>query len=240
MSTPFPMPDLVRLPAGEFMMGESADDKFANDTERPAHQVCLAQDIAVGRYPVTVDEFCAFRPEHAEGDAPMLPAVNVTWHDAVAYTQWLSHETGHKFRLLSEAEWEYACRAGSGTPFACGSEINTVYANFLYHENGRRIGLGHRTSVGSYPANGFGLYDLHGNVCEWVADVWHQSYEAAPADGSAWMNGGEPAQRVVRGGAWDYLPRLLRSSWRDHLPAFAQRDNLGFRIATNDLTPHIP
>jgi formylglycine-generating enzyme required for sulfatase activity len=103
-------------------------------------------------------------------------------------------------------------------------------ANFLLDENGTRIGLGHRTAVGSYPPNQFGLCDLHGNVCEWVEDTWHPNYHGAPADGTAWIGPGDD-RHVVRGGAWDYLPRLLRSAWRDWRPADYRADNLGFRVA---------
>ena len=95
--------------------------------------------------------------------------------------------------------------------------------------------MGRRTLVGSYPANPFGLYDLHGNVCEWVADAWHPDYRDAPADGCTWNTPGNSQYRVIRGGAWDYLPRLLRSAWRDWRPADFRADNIGFRIATGDL-----
>lgn len=227
--------ELVRLPAGEFIMGESTSDKFANDTERPAHRVCLDEAILVGRYPVTVGEYRACRPEHAEGEDAALPVVNITWHEAVEYCDWLSQRAGSLFRLLSEAEWEMACRAGSRTPFSFGHEIDTTCANYFYNEQGEHVGPGRRTPVGSYPANDYGFQDMHGNVCEWVEDLWHPDYEGAPEDGSARVVSGGSDHRVVRGGAWDYLPRLLRSSWRDHAPPSAHRDNLGFRIATDDL-----
>ncbi|CAN5881824.1 formylglycine-generating enzyme family protein [soil metagenome] len=227
--------ELMRLTAGAFIMGESLNDKFANDTERPAHRVCCHDNILVGRYPVTVAEYRAYRPEHAHDEAAALPVVNVTWHDAVSYCDWLSQKTGALFRLLSEAEWEMACRAGSRAPFAFGHDIDTKAANYFYNEQGAHVGPGKRTPVGSYPANGFGLHDMHGNVCEWVEDLWHPDYEGAPEDGSAWVVNIGSGHRVVRGGAWDYLPRLLRSSWRDHALPSAHRDNLGFRIATEDL-----
>lgn len=222
---------MVNLPAGTFMMGETADDKFATDTERPAHRVVLLRTVALGCFPVTVGEYRAFAPHHDPDDASDLPVVNVSWDDAHAYCAWLWAETGTPFRLPSEAEWEYACRAGARAPFATGGEITPMDANFLYTENGERIGPGRRTPAGSYAANAFGLHDFHGNVCEWVEDVWHPGYAGAPVDGSAWTADGDHEQRVIRGGAWDYLPRLLRSAWRDALPHHHHRDNVGFRLA---------
>jgi formylglycine-generating enzyme required for sulfatase activity len=227
-------PLMVELRAGEFMMGENEGDKFANDTERPAHPVRIPAGLAFGCFPVTVGEFRRFRPDHARNEDGELPVVRVSWQDAQDYCRWLSEQTRRAYRLPSEAEWEYACRAGSCTVFARGDEITPTEANFLYDEHGMRIGLGRRTRVGSYPPNAFGFHDLHGNVCEWVEDTWHPSYSSAPNDGRAWVET-EDSRHVVRGGAWDYLPRLLRSSWRDWRPAGHRADNLGFRVATNDL-----
>jgi formylglycine-generating enzyme required for sulfatase activity len=215
-------------------MGESRGDKFANNTERPAHAVEVAP-FALGCFPVTVAEFRAFRPEHAADEDAELPVTNVNWRDAQAYCEWLSEIDGRRYRLPSEAEWEFACRAGSEGPFAFGAEIKPGQANYFYSESGKRIGPGQRTPCGAYPANNFGLHDLHGNVCEWVEDAWHPDYAGAPADGSAWMGGAHLGLRVIRGGAWDYLPRLLRSAWRDGLEETKRRDNVGFRVATSDL-----
>ena len=223
-------PWMVLLPSDEFMMGENPADKFANGTERPAHRVNFAERFALGKFPVTVGEFRRFRPGHWPDDDEPLPVVQINWHDAAAYCGWLAEKTNRPYRLPGEAEWEFACRAGSRTPFSSGSSITTASANFLYDENGLRTGLGHRTPVGNYPANAFGLHDFHGNVCEWVADAWHPDYIGAPADGSAWMDGHHHS-RVIRGGAWDYLPSLLRSSWRDRREANFHADNLGFRVA---------
>jgi formylglycine-generating enzyme required for sulfatase activity len=224
-------PAVVRLPAGSFRMGGADDDKFVTDTERPAHRVTIARAFALGRGPVTVAEYRAFAPGHAPDEDPAWPVVNVSWEEAGAYCAWLAAETGEPFRLPTEAEWEYACRAGSGASFAAGDELGLAAANFLYSEEGQRVGPGERTAVGLYPANAFGLHDLHGNVCEWVEDAWHPGYAGAPADGSAWSEAGAGGRRVIRGGAWDYLPRLLRSAWRDSLPAAHRRDNVGFRVA---------
>jgi formylglycine-generating enzyme required for sulfatase activity len=224
---------MVELPAGEFVMGENAGDKYANDTERPAHRVRFKECFALGKFPVTVGEFRRFHQEHAPEDGDDLPVVQVSWHDATAFCEWLTALTGREYRLASEAEWEYACRAGTRTPFATGEEITTTQANFLYDEAGIRVGPGYRTSVGGYPPNQFGLHDLSGNVGEWVGDSWHPNYQGAPTGGQAWFDVGNP-RRVVRGGAWDYLPRLLRSSWRDWRLGGERADNIGFRVATSD------
>ena len=228
------LPLMVQVPSGQFMMGENQGDKFANDTERPSRRVTNSADFALGKFPVTVGEFRRFYNDYTEEDDEALPVVRVSWREATEYCQWLTEQTGRDYRLPSEAEWEYACRAGSQTPFACGNEISTVDANFLYDENGARIGLGRRSAVGSFAPNGFGLCDVHGNVCEWVADTWHPNYLGAPINSAPWIERGD-ARRVIRGGAWDYLPRLLRSSWRDWRVGDQRADNIGFRVATSHL-----
>ncbi len=225
-------PLMVGLPSGEFCMGESAGDKFANDTERPAHPVRIGSGIAIGRFPVLEAEFGQFRPDHFTGNPLDWPVAHVNWLDAVAYCRWLSAQTARAYRLPSEAEWEYACRAASRTPFAWGNDLSAAEANYLYDESGLGVGLGRRTASGSYPPNAFGLCDLHGNVAEWTEDTWHPNYQGAPDDGKAWVVPGE-RRRVVRGGAWDYLPRLLRSSWRDWQFENHRADNLGFRVAAD-------
>jgi formylglycine-generating enzyme required for sulfatase activity len=137
------------------------------------------------------------------------------------YAAWLREQTGQPFRLLTEAEWEYCCRASTMTIFGTGDDIDPSQANYLYDEHGFKVGPGHRTPKGTYAPNAFGLEDMHGNVCEWVADVWRPTHDAILCDGL----------RVIRGGAWDYMPRLLRSAWRDFASPETRRDNLGFRIA---------
>jgi formylglycine-generating enzyme required for sulfatase activity len=225
------LPELVDLAPGRFSMGEQPDDKFANNTERPAHSVELAYYFALGRFPVTVAEFAGFDGRTFSDEEAALPVAGVSWDEAQNYCEWAGGECGWHLRLPSEAEWEYACRAGTETPFPSGPVLTPVDANFWYDESGWKVGPGRRTPVGAYPANRFGLYDMNGNVCEWVQDEWHPSLEAAPTDGRAWQTSGEAKLRVLRGGAWDYLPRLLRNCWRDFLAAEVRRDNVGFRIA---------
>jgi len=216
------VPVMIRVPAGSFIMGSSGDDKFANSTELPAHEMALLHDFEVAAFPVTESQFKSFK---GTGQDSPLPVVRVSWYEAVEYTQWLSLATGHRFRLLTEAEWEYCCRAGSLTIFASGDTLDPSEANYLYDEHGFKVGAGMRTPAGSFAPNAFGLEDMHGNVCEWVADAWRSSY-----------NGESAADfRVIRGGAWDYMPRLLRSAWRDFASPDTRRDNLGFRVAC-DLT----
>jgi formylglycine-generating enzyme required for sulfatase activity len=235
-STPRPWRDaeitplMIASPSGEFVMGETPGDKFANDTERPAHRARIPAGRALGCFPVTVGEYRHFAPGHAPGEPEDWPVTRVNWRDTQDYCDWLTRCTGRAYRLPIESEWEFACRAGSQGPFATGDEITTADANYLLNESGARVGPGHRTPVGSYPANAFGFYDLHGNVCEWVADTWHSDYLGAPENGSAWLDAGE-RRRVIRGGAWDYLPRLLRSSWRDWCFEDQRTDNIGFRVA---------
>src|SRR5581483_819273 len=225
------LPILVEVPAGEFIMGANDHDRFANDTERPPHRVGIAAFL-LGRFAVSVGEFRRFRPDHAPGEAADWPAVGVNWHDAQAYCAWSSERGGRRIRLPSEAEWEYACRAGSRSAFASGDDLDVEAANFLHDESGVRVGPGGRTSAGRFSPNAFGLCDLHGNVNEWVEDTWHPDYHGAPADGRAWIDALD-TRRVIRGGAWDYLPRLLRSAWRDWRPADQRTDNIGFRVASD-------
>jgi formylglycine-generating enzyme required for sulfatase activity len=220
---------MIDVPPGWFTMGETPGDRFASLNERPAHEVSIAPGLAFSVAPVTVAEFRRFRPGYLPEEAPDLPAVYVSWVDSAEYCAWLSLKTGHPYRLPSESEWEFACRAGSIGVYAFGDELKPTMANYLYAENGNRVGQGRRTPAGTFPANVFGLHDVHGNVCEWVADVWRPNYIGAPAEGSAWNGPGE--LRVLRGGGWDYIPRLLRCSHRDCLPRHCRRDNVGFRLA---------
>ncbi len=224
------IPATRTIPAGAFTMGELPDDKFANATERPAHPVRIAA-FNLGVHPITNAEFRAHDATHDPTAAPDHPVVRVSWHQATAYCEWLRDETAQPYRLLSEAEWEYAATAGQRTAYPRGADLTPADANYLYSEQGHRVGPGHPTPIGAYPTNPFGIHDLHGNVNEWTADPWHRTYEGAPTDGTAWIANGDPDHRVIRGGAWDQLPRLLRATNRDAQPTTTQSDNLGFRIA---------
>ena len=163
----------------------------------------------------------------------------MSWYDAVEFCKRLSQQTGQEYRLPSEAEWEYACRAGTTTPFHFGETITTDLANYFggitlpgdYGQGPRGGEYRERTTdVGSFPANGFGLYDMHGNVGEWCADHWHDSYEGAPTDGSAWVSSDENNLRLMRGGAWSSGPWTCRSAFRSWNSRDVRYDYLGFRV----------
>jgi len=214
----------LTIPHGSFLMGACLEDKFANDTERPRHRVEITRPFEIGVYPVTVAEWAIFETQHDSSAANDLPVVNVSHIDITRYLDWLNEaSTGPVWRLPSEEEWEYACRAGTETIFSTGDQLEKSDANFLFDEAIERIGPGCRTPVSTYPPNPWGLHDLHGNVAEWTASQWRPDSR----DGTACV----PHRYTIRGGAWDYLPRLLRSSWRDGLEEHTRRDNLGFRLA---------
>jgi formylglycine-generating enzyme required for sulfatase activity len=226
---------LAVIPPGTYQMGGVAEDKFVSAVELPRHPVTFEAGFALGVTPVTradwMEIFGSLPPACTPGLPETCPVVGVSFADIRQYLHELSSRQGVAYRLPSEAEWEYACRAGGPTVFPHGTRLSSTDANFLYDEIGESIGPGRTTPVACYPANAFGLFDLLGNVCEWTADLWHPGFDGAPADGSAWTHGGKPGCRTIRGGAWDHLPRILRSSWRDWAPESARWDNLGFRIA---------
>jgi formylglycine-generating enzyme required for sulfatase activity len=211
--------NFVALPAGRFRMGGLPEDKFVSAVELPRHEVEVAA-FELARHPVTRAQWFG-----GEVSNPELPVTGISFDEAESFAR------RYDCRLPSEAEWEYACRAGSATVFSHASDLGVADANFLYDESGVAVGRGAPMPVGSHPPNAFGLHDLLGNVCEWTADLWHPGYSGAPDDGLPWIDGGKPGHRVIRGGAWDHLPRLLRASWRDPAPESARWDNLGFRLA---------
>ncbi|MBX9637851.1 SUMF1/EgtB/PvdO family nonheme iron enzyme [Nitrosomonas sp.] len=227
-------PLLAVIPAGRFVMGSPQDEHGRTEREGPQHEVIIAQPFALGVYAVTFseyDRFCEATGKETPSDygwrRENRPVIGVSWHDAQAYCGWLNKQTGQFYRLPSEAEWEYACRAGTKTPFFTGETINSDQANF---------GEKHQKTlpVGSFAPNMFGLYDMHGNVWEWTQDCWHENYQNAPVDGSAWLeaNGGNCDRRVVRGGSWYFNPKFLRSADRDGYFTDVALDFLrGFRIA---------
>ena len=245
---------LVQIPEGEFMMGSPEEEVDRREAEGPQHLVHV-QEIWMGRYPVTQQEWrivagypkvnrdLDLNPSHFKGDR--LPVESVSWFDAVEFCDRLSQQTGFDYRLPTEAEWEYACRAGTTTPFHFGETITTELANYCGTDDER---LGWSGSYGDGPkgeyrekttpvdqfegTNQFGLYDMHGNVWEWCQDHWHENYKGAPSDGSAWLektlqnNNG----RVLRGGSWITPPRVCRSAYRYHDAPVDRNYNLGFRV----------
>jgi formylglycine-generating enzyme required for sulfatase activity len=209
-------------------MGGRQDDKFVSEVELPSREIVMEKGFLMSETPVTRDLWIAVMgglpPGNAQGLTGDAPVVCVSFPDAGAFCR----EIG--CRLPSEAEWEYACRAGSGTVFPHGSDVSTADANYLYDELGFQVGKGKLVSAGSYGRNAFGLCDMIGNVCEWVADAWHPGYNSAPMSTAPWLADGKKGCRVIRGGGWDHLPRVLRASWRDWAPESARWDNLGFRV----------
>jgi formylglycine-generating enzyme required for sulfatase activity len=222
-------PEMVVVPAGTFLMGSRNGE--GDDDERPQHKVTIVRPFAVSRFAVTFDEWDAAYGRGGVKHRPggwlrvrgRLPVINVSWEDAQAYAGWLSRETGKSYRLLSEAEWEYCCRAGTTTAYSGGDTIDKIQARF-----GRW--LAGPVEVGSFPPNVWGLHDMHGNVWEWCEDNWHPNYQGAPQDGSVWR-GGDTSFRVLRGGSWFYVPQNLRSADRRWArPGFRNYD-VGFRVA---------
>jgi formylglycine-generating enzyme required for sulfatase activity len=155
--------------------------------------------------------------------------MNVSWDDAKQYVAWIAKLTGKPYRLLTEAEWEYAARAGTTTTYSWGNDIVQGKANC--RSCGSQWDNQKTAPVGSFKQNAFGLRDMHGNVNEWVEDPWHNNYNGAPTDGSAWLEGGDESLRVLRGGSWDYDPQFLRSASRDRNTSDGRLSDLGFRLA---------
>src|SRR5271157_5316966 len=228
---------MVVAPQGRFTMG--SPEGQGNDFERPTHEVTIAKPFAVGKFELTFDDLdacaahgdCAQHVSDSGWGRDRRPAINVNWNDAQTYVKWLSRIPGKPYRLLSEAEYEYAARAGTETKYPWGDDIKL---NGKAMANCKGCGSqwdGKQTApVGSFVANRFGLYDMVGNVFEWTADCWHANYEGAPADGSAWTSG-NCGVRVVRGGSWVDIPDFLRSAARIGVFTDLRYHLLGFRVA---------
>ena len=236
-------PAMVVLPTGRFRMGSKNDERGRDDDEGPVRTVTISRSIAMGRYEVTFAEYDRFaratgrdRPD-GEGwwGRGNRPVIYVSQKDAQAYAAWLSNETGKRYRLPSESEWEYAARAGTSTRYSWGNEIGRNRANC--DGCGSKWDDKKTAPVGSFAANAFGLYDLHGNVWEWVEDCWHNNYEGAPSDGRAWTSGCDGGARaVVRGGSWYVIPQGVRSAYRNwNWPSY-RYFLVGFRLV-QDLNP---
>ncbi len=231
-------PEMVVIPAGRFRMGCVSGKDCAGD-EKPVHEVTVGS-FALSKYEVTFEEYDRFtaatsreRMDDAGWGRGRRPVINVSWEDAVAYTEWLSVETDLRYRLPSEAEWEYALRAGSVTAYSWGNEIGQGRANC--DGCGSQWGGKKTAPVGAFGANAWGLHDMHGNVWEWVQDCWHASYRGAAADGSAWESG-DCARRVLRGGSWFDYPRTSAPRTATGSPPADGSAVIGFRIART-LTP---
>ena len=230
-------PEMVVVPAGEFMMGSPPSEEDRRDSEGPVHRVTIAEPFAAGKYEVTFEEWDAcvggggcggYRPDDEGWGRGSRPVINVSWEDAQAYAAWLSGKTGENYRLLSEAEWEYAARAGTTTRYHWGDDIGRNRANCDDDVCGDS--WDYTAPVGSFAANGFGLHDVHGNVWEWVEDCWNDSYAGAPTDGSAWESGNCDL-RVLRGGSWHGVPRDLRAAYRFWGGTGIRLGIIGFRVA---------
>ncbi len=249
--------DLMLIPGGTFTMGSPADELGRYDDEGPQHEVTVPTFL-MGRYPVTQAQWRAVAtrtdlkvnidldPDPAKFKGDNRPVEQVSWHDAVEFCDRLSRLTGHTYRLPTEAEWEYACRAGTETPFHFGETITTDLANYCgeddesqpeeypghYGQGPKGIYRKETTSVNHFHplANAFGLCDLHGNVWEWCSDHWHDNYDRAPTDGSAWLTEDKEARRLLRGGSWYNDPRNCRSACRYYSNPGSRYDNDGFRL----------
>ncbi len=233
-------PEMVVIPAGSFRMG-CVSGVDCQEDEQPVHQVTIPEWLAVGKYEVTFAEWdacvsaggCGHRPGDEGWGRGRHPVMKVSWDDVQEYVRWLSQQTGASYRLLSESEWEYAARAGSRTAYSWGNEIGSGRANC--DGCGSQWDDSGTAPVGSFSPNAFGLYDMHGNVWEWVQDCWNGSYNGAPSDGSAWQVG-DCSGRVLRGGSWINIPRSLRSAFRSWDTTGNRNNNFGFRVART-LTP---
>lgn len=261
---------MVVIPAGTFTMGSPSGEKDRFHNEGPEHQVQIGAPFAVGKFEITRGQFAAFVNDtgYKAGDSCWIdannkfadtkgrsfrdpgfkqedshPVVCISWDDANAYVAWLAKKTGKPYRLLSEAEWEYAARAGTTTPYPFGDDPNKL----CRYGNGADLTLKSQFStwtgvfackdgyvytapVGSFMANGFGLYDMSGNAWEWIEDCYHESYNGAPKDGSAWVTG-DCSKRLLRGGAWNRVQASFRSAYRSWLASVLRINSDGFRVA---------
>ena len=247
--------EMMRIPSGTFLMGSPEDELERLSREGPQHEVALSQ-FFMARYPITqvqwrvvaampqVNRELKLEPSNFKG--ALLPVEQVSWYEAVEFCARLTLHTNRAYRLPTEAEWEYACRAGTTTPFHFGETITTDLAN--YRGEDRKIGENEYSgSYGAGPkgeyrqkttpvdqfdlANAFGLCDMHGNVYEWCQDHWHENYEGAPTDGSAWLTDEKESSRLLRGGSWNGIPRFCRSAYRDSNSPDNRSDLVGFRVS---------
>jgi len=255
-------PEMVVVPPGSFLMGSPPTEAGRFPDESPQHRVTFAHEFAVGKFPVTRAEFARFVQESGYRAGPGClirkfggwiddpkadwrtpgfkqtggdPVVCMNVDDAMAFAAWLSRKTGYAYRLLAEAEWEYAARAGSSDAYPWGAKADHDHANFGVDPccepviEGRDRWL-NTSPAGSFPPNAFGLYDMHGNAWQWTQDCWHRNYDRAPTDGSAWISG-SCVDRVLRGGSWNCSAATVRSAEREVHDASGRYAVVGFRVA---------
>jgi formylglycine-generating enzyme required for sulfatase activity len=234
--------EMVYIPGGTFLMGSPETEGKRYSNERPQHSVTV-KPFLISKYPITqaqwrevavLSEVLKLRPSRSGGKSH--PVTQVSWHDAVEFCKYLSQKTGYEYRLPTEAEWEYACRAGTTTPFHFGETITSDLANYdarrSYRSKDQGIYREATTPVGSFQvANPFGLFDMHGNVWEWCLDHWHENYDKAPTNGDAWLDSSENQTRVMRGGSLLNDPSMCRSNSRFYKNASETFNHVGFRIA---------
>ena len=246
---------MVYIPGGTFTMGSPESEEGRYDDEGPQHDVTVPP-FFMGKYPVTQGQWkeiasrtdlkvkldlklepSYFKEPYQDIDRWHRPVERVSWYEAVEFCERLSKLTQRNYRLPSEAEWEYACRAGTTTPFYFGNTITPELVNYdgqyVYGNAQKGEYREETTPVGQFYPNAFGLYDMHGNVWEWCLDTWHNSYDGAPTDGSAWETGGHSTRRVRRGGSWFINPWRCRSALRYYYNSDEADDfNIGFRLVS--------
>jgi formylglycine-generating enzyme required for sulfatase activity len=234
-------PEMIVVPAGKFTMGSPETEKGRDKNEGPQHGVTIAKPFAASMFDVTFGEWDACA---AHGDCDphikdsgfgrgQQPVINVSWDDAQTYVAWLGRVTGKRYRLMTEAEWEYAARASTTTEYYWGDGI--IKGNANCSNCGSQWDNKKTSPVGSFSANAFGLYDMFGNVSQWMQDCPHDNYNRAPTDGSAWTSD-DCSGHVTRGGSWNYGSYSLRTAERDKEPTGLRSYGLGFRVART-LTP---
>ncbi len=225
-------PEMVVIPGGSFIMGSPSSEEGRSSDEGPQRTVQVTGPLALGKFEVTSAEWdacvggggCSHRPADEGWGRGSRPVMNVSWEDAQQYVRWLSGRSGKRYRLLTEAEWEYAARAGTVTAYSFGSSIGPSQANFGFN-------VGRTQAVGSYPPNDFGLHDMHGNVREWVEDCYVHRYAGARSDASVAVTSGGCSAPVLRGGSWLSHPQDLRSASRGQNSPGVRYGNIGFRVA---------
>jgi formylglycine-generating enzyme required for sulfatase activity len=236
--------EMVLLPGGTFVMGSPETEPERSVAEGPQHTVSL-ESFLMGRYPVTQAQWRAvaampqikrtLKPDPSRFKGANRPVESLTWYDAVEFCDRLAKHVGKPYRLPTEAEWEYACRAGTTTPFHVGETMTTDLASYdgdsTYANGPKGRSRKETTAVDAFGiANAFGLCDMHGNIWEWCQDRWHDNYEGAPTDGSAWLSDNERASHIIRGGSWDFYPWDCRSASRIDNAPDSRADDVGFRV----------